>query len=187
MDLSFLSPQEQEAVKQGDYSKLSDENLAKLQGQVQHPKPKPPTASQQDAQKNVETVGKDLAYATDVLSQIESGSGLMATPYGYVQSFGEKLGINPEVGQYQALVKGLASPVARALFAEKGNLAEGDVERAMVLFPTIYDSTEQRKAKIESILNLLNNATGKDWSQSFLGKKIQKDQPSKPQADEEVY
>lgn len=115
----------------------------------------------------MDLIGNNLAYMTEVLDQIEPGKGVLSRPMGVAQKVGYWLGQNPEVGQYESLVNGLASPVARTLFAEKGALAEGDVKRAQSLFPSIYTTKEDRDFKINNIIKLLNNATGKDWTSKF--------------------
>lgn len=178
--INSLKQQQAELIGKASELPATSPNYVKLMGaaknigamiqQMTKPPAKDPNApsdNELDKQKSFDTIGKDLSYMTGILDQIEPGKGILSRPTAWVQRLGYKMGLNPEVGQYEALVDGLASPVARALFAEKGALAEGDVARAKSLFPEIEGTKDDRAAKIENIINLLNNATGKDWRDQF--------------------
>lgn len=132
--------------------------------------PNAESESQIEKKEGLNTVGKNLSYMMEVLNQIEPGEGILSRPTGWVQRAGYHLGMNPEVGQYESLINSLVGPVARSMSGEKGPLSDGDIERGKSVFPEIEGTQQDRAAKIESLIELLNNATGKDWRSELKAK-----------------
>lgn len=72
------------------------------------------------------------------------------------RTLGGLLQTNPKVVEFNRLRKAGAGPMARAL-GEVGNLAEGDVDRAMAIWPVGTDSSEVALALVRLSTDLVTN------------------------------
>lgn len=67
----------------------------------------------------------------------------------------------PEVTNFDARRTLLFNKIARDLGGEKGVLSDADIKRVSASLPTMYDSLEQKKAKMQAVYGLLDLARQK--------------------------
>lgn len=67
----------------------------------------------------------------------------------------------PEMANFDAQRTLLFNKIARDLGGEKGPLSDGDIKRVSAALPTMYDSLEQKKAKMQAVYGLLDLARQK--------------------------
>jgi len=115
--------------------------------------------------KEQKPMGKDeigLATAENMIGEIENaleGITLSGTEFGaatggrLATAYGKAIPASQQ-GQYLQLRTGVASRLARAL-GEVGVLTDKDIERAVNLLPTLEDTPQSAKSKIERLRRLL--------------------------------
>lgn len=99
----------------------------------------------------------DFAQMPTILQQLRDQQKLAR---GRVTGLGSKIkglfGFQPDVTSYEAYKNAVATPIARTLFGEKGNLSDTDIKRAIGLLPTATDTPEEAERKLGYIEQLAN-------------------------------
>lgn len=129
-----------------------------------------PIEAQDAGYKRVTTGQKDVVNSMGSVSKIiDQIRGLMDSVYPKTENFSERItgGVsryvgaktqtNTEAAKLQKLLKGTLAPIIRSL-GEKGALSDGDVKRAIELFPALTDDADVAWGAIEQIQNILDGA-----------------------------
>lgn len=90
------------------------------------------------------------AEAERISDKVNTAGGGVAPVVGGLRKLGEKAGLDPDVTRLETLRSELG-PLARTVSSEVGVLTNPDIDRAQVLIPTVYDSKERAKAKLEML------------------------------------
>ncbi len=90
-----------------------------------------------------------------MLQQIGMQSGPVARLTGLGKSLGAKIGIAPNVRAYEGLRQGAVASIVRAL-GEAGSLSDTDIQRAIALVPSIYDSREEASLKLNTLKSIVS-------------------------------
>ena len=100
----------------------------------------------------------EFSQIPTILQQLKEKQSLAR---GRVSGFGSRvkalLGIQPDVTSYEAYKNAVATPIARTLFGEKGNLSDTDIKRAIGLLPTATDTADEAEQKLMYIEQLANS------------------------------
>lgn len=83
--------------------------------------------------------------------------GPSARSRGVILGILQKVGLAPQITQYEAMRQALIAPLARAISGEVGVLTDRDIGRAEGLLPKIGDSQEEVQRKLETLYTQIGN------------------------------
>lgn len=113
------------------------------------------STGQKDAIMSMGAVDKILGDVGDIMTKIfPKTESLMGRVGGATKrKVGAITQTSTEAAKFEGLIKGTLAPVIRAL-GEKGALSDGDVKRAINLFPLLTDDADVAWGKLEQIKSL---------------------------------
>lgn len=144
-----------------DLLQTGGKSLSKIKSISEMFKPIEKPAEERKAELKMKTLSSSLDVLEKNLKQVE-----IRGPTAGRLAFISKLtggAIYPEVGDYEALRKGLIGPVARAISGEVGVLTDKDIARAEQLLPKVSDTPGLAKRKLDNLRELIaKRTTGKE-------------------------
>ena len=95
-------------------------------------------------------------------------SGLVARFTGFGRQAGALAGVNPQARAYQSLRAGAARRIIKAL-GEVGTLSASDIQAAVDLLPTVYDSQQEAALKLQNLYDLIGASEQALQNAAFMG------------------